>query len=228
MRPTELVLCDLESPNLDHLESWSAFTLKTHRALKGAGLSYTTRREQSFEAYLELNPLGQIPILVADGRPITDSTRILAAIRTWTGAPNPSEALLWEELADSALNGFTVAARWADPANWPRVRAAFFGPAPDEVVLPMHAGVMQMLVARDVWRAGPDACWSRFAELLDALDERAPREGFWLGEALTAADYGLFGQLHALRCHLTPGQAAQIAQRPRLTAWLDRVDAATR
>jgi glutathione S-transferase len=88
--------------------------------------------------------------------------------------------------------------------------------------------VVKGLVARDVWRAGPEACWKRFQVLLDQLDARAPEHGFWLSGPLSVADLALFGQLHSLRTPLTPWQAGEVARRLKLSAWLDRVDSATR
>ena len=43
----------------------------------------------------------------------------------------------------------------------------------------------------------------------------------------SVADLGIFGQLHGLRAALTRPQAEAIAARRRLSAYLDRVDAAT-
>ncbi len=141
------------------------------------------------------------------------------------------EDLFRHYLADTALNGFLVAARWADEDNWPRTEAAYFGamPTPLRWILPgrLRAGVLKILVARDIWRAGPAACWARYEQLLDSLDARAPLDGFWIGPKLGVADVALFAQLHGLRTRVTPGQRASIAARPRLSAWLDRVDAAT-
>ncbi len=69
-----------------------------------------------------------------------------------------AEALLWEELADTALNGFVVAARWADDDNWARGRDAYFGDAPwfvGKLIAPqLRRRVVANLVARDVWRTG--------------------------------------------------------------------------
>jgi glutathione S-transferase len=64
--------------------------------------------------------------------------------------------------------------------------------------------------------------------VLDALDARAPSTGFWLGERATVADVGLFAQLHSLRLPLLPWLAEEVGRRKRLSAYLDRVDAATR
>ena len=97
------------------------------------------------------------------------------------------------------------------------------------IVAPLlRRGIVKNLVARDVWRAGADACWARFERVLDQLDARTPERGFWVGDELSAADFGLFGQLQAFRTPLTPKQSASVARRTALSAYLDRVDAATR
>jgi glutathione S-transferase len=235
-----LTLCELEATDIPQLESHSPFCLKAHRALKLAGLRYTSRREANPAAYRRLNPAGQVPILLVGARPVADSTAILheidrlrpGVLERGLDARGKAEAWLWEELADTALNGFFVASRWADEANWPVVRAAYFAamPGPVRAIVPtvLRRGVLKSLVARDVWRAGPDACWGRYEALLDQLDGRSPREGFWMGTSPTVADIALFAQLHGLRNRLTERQRAMIASRPALTAWLDRVDAATR
>lgn len=238
-QPT-LVLCELGSTPVPGLESYSPFCVKVHRALKSAGLTYSSRRATTPDGHRELNPQRQVPVLLLDGRPISDSTAILAALAAleptpaWVAADprERAEALLWEELADTALNGFLVAARWADDRNWPNLLAAYFGAAPwpvRRVIAPaLRRRVVAGLVARDIWRAGPDACWTRFQTLLDALDDRAPLTGFWLGDRLGLADLSLHAQLQGLCTPLTPWQQTQIESRPRLRAWLARVDQATR
>ncbi len=238
-QPT-LVLCELGRPSLPELESYSPFCVKVHRALKAGGLAYTSRRATTPDGHRDVNPLRQVPVLLIDGRPVADSTQILAALADLQPTPawaavDPAlhaESLLWEELADTSLNGFLVAARWADDRNWPNLLAAYFGAAPWPVrhlVAPaIRRRVLASLVARDIWRAGPDACWRRFKILLDALDRRAPTTGFWLGTTLGLADLSLFAQLHSLCTPLTPWQQSQVHARPRLHDWLTRVDLATR
>lgn len=229
MTPNQLVLCEVHPPQDEAVETWSPFCLKVHRALRAKGLKYERRFSAMPSDFKEFNPTGQVPVLLADGRAIYDSTQILSEIRQWKlpeAAPT-AEALLYEELADTALNGFQVAARWADDENWQRLRAVFFGGAPEAAVAPVRAGIIESLMARDVWRAGPDRCWSRFSALLSALNERAPSSGYWVGPELSCADFGLFGQLQSFRTSLTPAQANMVQAQPRLVAWLDRVNAAT-
>ncbi len=229
MRSPELVLCELGDTGLAEFESFSPFCLKAHRALKAAGLVYRRRHGAQPASFAWHNPARQVPVLLVDGNPVADSTEILR----WILALRPgalaavAEAWLWEELADTALYGFVVAARWADDRNWPRTRAAYFAKMPSllRAFVPdrIRKRVLTNLHARDVWRAGAERCWARLEALLDQLDARAPERGWWCGGSLSVADVALFAQLHSLRTPLTPPQAAAVAQRKRLSAWLDRV-----
>ncbi|MCP3141852.1 glutathione S-transferase family protein [Pyxidicoccus xibeiensis] len=232
--PPTLTLLELADAALPGHESYSPFCLKVHRALKYAGLPYTRACAANPAAHRAHNPTRQVPVLLVGDEAVPDSTSILTCIQRLAPgriAVSP-EALLWEELADTALNGFLVASRWADPRNWPATRSAYFGamPAPVRAVVPalLRRKVVQGLVARDVWRAGPEACWRRFGVLLDQLDARAPEQGYWLPGSLSVADLALFAQLHSLRTPLTSWQRGEVARRARLSTWLDRVDTATR
>ncbi|MEZ4394487.1 MAG: glutathione S-transferase family protein [Polyangiales bacterium] len=238
-RAPEITLCELGDPGIPGLESPSPFCLKVHRALRLAGLAYTRRHGEMPASHKALNPVAQVPVLLIDGRAVSDSTAILREIDARSGASllrgldarSTAEAWLWEELGDTSLNGFLVAARWADDRNWTAVRSLYFQgmPAPLRAVIPgvLRRKVVASLRARDVWRAGPEACWTRFEALLDQLDARAPEGGFWMGERATVADLGLFAQLHGLRTELTPWQRDRVARRARLSAWLDRVHTAS-
>jgi glutathione S-transferase len=222
-------------------ESWSPYCFKAHRALVVAGLPYRRAVKKLPAEAKPYNPTGQYPSLVVDGVNVPDSTDILRKLDELTGGKLTGglsgaalgEAWLWEEFGDATCNSYLLAARWADEDNWPRTRDAILAgfPAVLRVVVgPLfRRGIVKKLVERDVWRAGADVCWRRFGQLLDSLDARAPAEGFWMGtKTPTVADLGLFAQLHSLRARITPRQRGLIEARPRLTAWLDRVDRATR
>jgi glutathione S-transferase len=208
--------------------------------LKLAGLPYERLHASRPDAHRKHNPTGQVPVLLEDGRPIPDSTAILRrivalaphAFDAGADARTLGERWLWEEMADSALNGYLVAARWADDRNWPEVAKVYFAGAPwlvQKLVVPrIRKRVIGGLVARDIWRAGPTMCWLRFQDTLDDLEARAPRSGFWLGDSVGVADVSLFGQLASLRTPLTAWQSRELEKRPKLVDWLDRVDAATR
>lgn len=229
MSTPKLVLCELGETGLAGVESYSPFCLKAHRALKAARLPYERRHGDRPAAFRAYNAAAQVPVLLVDGAPVADSTEILRSVVAMrSGAiADDAEAWLWEELADTALNGFLVAARWADERNWSTTRAAYFATMPSLIraIVParIRKRVVGGLVARDVWRAGAERCWSRFEALLDELDARAPERGWWCGRALSVADIALFAQLHSLRTPLTVPQATSLARRKRLSAWLDRV-----
>src|SRR4051812_19056252 len=112
MSTKELVLCELGETGIAGVESFSPFCLKAHRALKAAGLPYTRRHGSRPAAFRNYNRAEQVPVLLVDGEPVADSTEILrriVALRPGALAAEP-EAWLWEELADTALYGFVVAA----------------------------------------------------------------------------------------------------------------------
>jgi glutathione S-transferase len=238
MNAPHLVLCELIETGLPRLESWSPFCLKVHRALALTGFAYETRRGNRPDAFRDYNPAGQVPVLLVDGRPVCDSAEIVSRLDLFSGGALTrgldrrarAEAFLWEEMADRALSRYLGAARWLDEDNWPRTRAAFFGSmaAPARVFVPerIRTRVTELLAARDVAYASLDDCWARFDVTLDELEARAPVHGFWMGDLPCRADIAIFSQLWSFRTALTPRQAALLAARPRLSAWLERVDAA--
>lgn len=227
----ELTLCEVGGDAV--LPSFSPFCLKVRVALSAGGFAVRYRTGRVPADFQEYNPLAKVPVLLAKGRPICDSTEILAFLRRAGGGWGPlsrralAGSLLWEELADTTLNGFVVAARWADERNWPGVSAAYFAqmPPPVRAVVPdrLRAGVIARLEAREIWDSGAHACWRRFELMLDQLESVAPTDAFWCGHAPSEADFAIFGQLHSLRHALTPWQAEQIGTREVLSSWLDRV-----
>jgi glutathione S-transferase len=229
-----IVLYELaDATNRFGIESLSPFCLKVHRALRLSGLQYERKHGDRPAAFAHLNPAAQVPILQLGERVVCDSTRILEAIEEQRPGSflRIPEALLYEELADTTLNAFLVASRWADERNWPAVRDAYFGemPAPLRSFVParLRKGVIDGLRAREVWRLGHDACWARFEEIIDQLDSRAPKHGYWLGDRVSTADLGILAQLRSMQTELTPWQRNVIAKRNTLSTYLGRVDALT-
>lgn len=236
----KLVVCDF--PAETHTAGWSSFSpfvLEIDRALGLAKLPFS-RHHVNMMKLKELNPLGQLPVLLIGEEKVADSTRILQRIEalapgSMTGglsARELAEAWLWEEFADTALYPYVLATRWADDRGWPIPREAFFKTIPAAVRFIVAAMVRNQtkkkLVARDFTRNGLGACYERLSRVLDDLDTRAPEDGFWLGPRASVADLGLFAHLHSLRLPAIPWQAAEVAKRARLSRYLDRVDAVTR
>lgn len=236
----KLVVCDFPAKtNLEGWSSFSPFVLEVDRALGLAKLPFE-RHYVNMMKLKELNPLGQLPVLLVGEDKVADSTRILQRIESlvpgsMTGgldARGLAEAWLWEEFADTALYPYVLATRWADDRGWPVPRDAFFEALPALVrliVAPMvRKKTVQKLIERDFTRGGLEACYERLRRVLDDLDARAPEDGFWLGPRACVADLGLFAHLHSLRLPTILWQAEEVAKRTRLTRYLDRVDAATR
>jgi glutathione S-transferase len=234
---TDLVLCDLpEPPASAKVPSWSPFCLKVHRALTLAELPYAVRRGRAPADFAHLNPRRQVPVLLVDGEPVVDSTRILGVVAALAPAAGlvprdprvRAEAWLWEEWADRALGTHVVAARWLDEPNWEALRDTFFGKAPwfvKHFVSPrIRAKVLAGLREHDVSQACVTLYHDELRRLLDLLETRAPLDGFWLQtERATVADVAISAMLDSLRAGLTPWQAREITLRPALTDYLDRL-----
>jgi glutathione S-transferase len=212
--------------------------LEVGRALKLAKLPFEHKHVNVLRIR-DINPVGQLPVLVIGAENVPDSTRILRRIETLspgslTGgldAEKIAEAWLWEEFADTALYPYVLAARWVDDRGWSIVKDAFFRwlPAPARIVVAplVRRKMSQRLAERDFLRGGLEDLYERMGSVLDALEQRSPIDGFWLGPRASVADLGLFAHLHSLRLPgLWLGEALQ--KRERLTRYLDRVDTATR
>lgn len=235
------ILCDVLDPKLVVVETVSPFTLKAHKALKAAGVDYVTRRSTQSSDYVHLNPKGQIPILILDGEVVCGSRDIVRRCATW--APDVYETSLspqleaenhfWEEYAENTLKGFVGSARWMDERNWERAKAAYFVDMPVSLkpfIIPrVRKAIIRLLKNMDVGRGGPAEEWRRFVTVVDALEQRAPEKGWWLGTAkLTACDMSIYAFMQCLRTSITPEHHEAIIARPKLNAYLDRVEATTK
>jgi glutathione S-transferase len=157
-----LVLCDFPADTGQaRWSSFSPYVLEVERALRLAKLPFKHDKIPSMLRVKELNPTGQLPVLLVDTMPVPDSTRILQKIEELApgsltaglDARGVAEAWLWEEFADTALYPHALATRWADDRGWPVPRKAFFGGLPPvvrDIVAPLvRRKVMNGLVARD-------------------------------------------------------------------------------
>jgi len=232
------VLCEL-GPDAHGIESLSPFCLKIHRALKWHGLQYERRHAMRPSGHIKINPRGQVPALLIDDKVVPDSTDILKALEALsdkslvpTDRRQAATAWLWEDYADRVLGYYVFAARWFDDRTWPALRAEQFQPMP-AILKPwlpnlLRKRILKRMSNMELIRAGQDGCWQMFQDHLDLLEDEAPESGFWIGDRLTVADVSLFGMLHCLRSDITPWQRDEVNRRPRLRAYLDRVDEVTR
>ena len=126
----ELILCEVGDPEVPGLESLSPFCIKVHRALRHLGMPYERRHGRGPGDFSDLNPVGQVPVLIVDGEPVSDSTTILQRI----GVAGPAEAWLWEEFAAVSVERSAQGDPGRGLPGWPRIRqdvvARAGGPAP--------------------------------------------------------------------------------------------------
>jgi glutathione S-transferase len=207
-----------------------------HRALQLEGLSYERRHGIGPRAFKALNPAAQVPVLLLDDEAVSDSTAIVTRLEAIAPTPlgrslsasEKGEAFLWEEMADTVLNGFLIAARWLDDENWARTRLAYFEtmPRPVRAVVPtlLRRKVRKAMQSREIGRPDLRTTWKRFEQTLDQLEARAPKKGFWISDAPSRADVAIFAQLWSFLTPLTPAQGERVSARPVLAAWLGRVD----
>src|SRR5262252_9519497 len=78
--PPQLVLCDFPTqPPGPRWPSLSPFVLEVEYALRFARLPFEHRRISVFRIK-DINPIGQLPVLLIDNEPVADSTVILHRI----------------------------------------------------------------------------------------------------------------------------------------------------
>lgn len=235
----QIVLYDFNVRPADRRwDSFSSFVLKVSRALKLAGLEFELR-DVDPRSLKSISPVGQLPAVDIEGERLWDSTRILRRIDTLVSGSlslveDPrlqAEAWLWEEFGDTSLYPYLLMARWVDDTNFAYTKQTLFGSLPSWlgafIAGRLRARLTANLRQRDFLRASDADCWKRFAHVLNQLEARAPEQGFWLADRPCVADLSLFAHLHSLRTPQVAAQAAAIGRKVRLSAYLDRVEAAT-
>lgn len=149
-------------------------------ALEQAGAAYATRIVRFFcgehkqPAYLAINPLGKVPTLVVDGRPLTENMAIVgylhalmpgAGLMPQAGDDPLREALGWADLAMCAATVHPLVTR----LRMPRIIAG-----------PEHEGA--------VWSMAQQALQVAFAP----IEQRLAGQRWMLGGAWSAVDAFLF------------------------------------
>lgn len=190
-----------------------------------------TRFDQLAPAYLALNPKGLVPTLVADGRPLTESS----IINEFLDEQFPTRPLMprdplrraeiraWTKYIDAGPT-VTIASptyrAWVAPglAGHPD-REALLGVvarAPD----PVTRGRWERTVRGEITDAEVDAAWRSIAEMLARMEARLSH-GTWLfGDAYTLADVETTPIVVRIG-HL--GRDDLLADFPRVRAWFGQV-----
>ncbi len=82
-----------------------------------------------------------------------------------------AEAQLFEELADTLINGFVVASRWADERNWPRAREAWVGDEVTVADVALFGQLHSLRLPMTEWQAEVLSRHERLSLYLDRVHE---------------------------------------------------------
>jgi glutathione S-transferase len=222
-----------------HQFEHSPFCDKVRRLLHYKRRAYETREVPPTETLVglrRLNPVGKVPVLEHDGTIVADSSEIARYLeRVFPDPPifpaDPRERALChllEDWADESLYFYELWLRFAlreNAGEWsqrisqsepPLIRRA------TERALPTL--MRNLLKAQGLGRKAPEAVLDDLDRHLESLD--AWIQGDWLiGSQLTVADVAAYAQLACVG--ETADGAALLALRPRVLAWMERVNGAT-
>jgi glutathione S-transferase len=221
----------------------SPFVEKVVRALHLKGIAYRLVEPQAPWDFNRWNPqTGKMPVLDFAGAREYDSTFILRRLDQLVPDPplyaeaDPHAAAhqrFLEDWSDESLYWYGMALRWTEVnAASTAEQVAATLPVPS-LARPLVARVLR-------WQIGSQARAQGLVRLplerlLDELARRMDELLVWLGgnaflfaDRPGAADLAVFGQLRMLQSGPTPQGAELIALRPRLAAYAERVDTATR
>lgn len=193
-------------------------------------------RTETLTRLRRMNPAGKVPVLEHDGSIIADSSDIVRYLEA--AFPDPPvfpasarERALCHLLEDWADEGLYFVELWLrfgvrdNAEEWSR-RASHSEPPlirrATEAALPTL--MRNVLKAQGTGRKPADVVLADFDRHLDALDTWLDSE--WLvGSALSIADIATYSQL-AFAGETDEG-ASLLARRPRVLAWMERVNGAT-
>lgn len=222
--------------------SGSPFVIKVQRILQYKRLPFRVEEVGWLERAERLPVLSasrKLPVLDYHGERMEDSTDIAYALEARHPEPPllPDDELLrarchfLEEWADEALYWYGIyEARRITPGDV--VSKAYYAGLPEEfrVVASERTvkNVEENLDRQGVGRYLPQMVQADVRRGLDALVSLLRSEPFVTGPALSLADIAIFAQLHRRSAGTNPWLESELAARPALPAWIDRVDRATR
>jgi glutathione S-transferase len=187
----------------------SPFCMKLECFLRMTGIPYETVLLEDPRK----TPKGKGPFVVDDGQRIGDSALIIEHLKRTRGV-DPDAHLSQEERAVGRAIGLmleehlyfaVVYSRWADDANWPLIRGAFFGSIP-ALLRPVVAGMIRrkvrgMLVQQGIGRHSPAEIDALGIADIDALAAYLGDKPHVMGEQPSLVDC----IAHALVCILVRG-----------------------
>ena len=218
----------------------SPFCDKVRRVLHYKRRPYETREVPPTETLVRLrriNPAGKVPVLEHDGTVVSDSSDIARYLdETFPDPPIYPESArdralchFIEDWADESLYFVELWLRFGVRENAPEwSRRASHSEPPlirraTEAALPTL--MRNVLKAQGIGRKSPEAVLDDFDRHLSAIDAWLD-DGEWLvGDRLTIADIATYSQLAC--AGETDEGASLLARRPRVLAWMERVNGAT-
>ena len=219
----------------------SPFCDKIRRALRYKKVPFETVDVAVTTAPLvvrRLHGAGKLPCLEMDGRLVADSTDIAEALEEAHPEPrlfpvDPRERALahvLEDWADESLYFYEIRMGWGDRevrrSLLPRLLARDPAPLAALARLVVPFALRRTASSQGIGRKTDEAVTRDVQRHVASLDAMLEGRSFLIGDALTIADVAVFAQLV---CVARAAPAAHMIEAARnVSAWLDRVDEATR
>jgi glutathione S-transferase len=221
----------------------SPFCDKIRRVMNLKRVPYETQEVGLLEAqlgYRRTNPAGKVPALLEEGsgRVISDSTEIAYYLEERYPDPplfpkNPRERAMvqvLEDWADESLYFYELRLRFGFAHNrqGPIARLLSKDPAFLRVLGPfvIPRVIQGQLSQQGIGRKSDAQVLAEVRRHMDTVCDLLDGRRYLVGETLTLADIAVFAQLFCIRD--SAEGAAELAARPGLSAYVERVDAETR
>lgn len=219
--------------------SGTPFAIKVKHILDYKRLAYAVHEvdwQERAELMAKISASRKLPVLAYDGTLVEDSTEIAYFLDARHPEPGlvPSDPLLaarclfLEEWADEALYWYGIyEQRRINQQDL--IAEAYFRDMPEDVRerarQVVSEGVEKNLHRHGIGRYPKEKVMADIRRGLDALCVFVEHDGFAAGPRPSLADFALFGQIHRRLAGTNPWFEGEVAARPALGRWLDRVAA---
>lgn len=218
---------------------FSPFVEKVVRGLLLKGVAFELVEPKSPADMKKWNPqTRKMPVALFDEEKVIDSTFILRRLDELVPQPplfadDPLVAANQRQLedwADESLYWYVMAFFWT-PKNATAVAKRNLGRVPAflrPLVVPlMRRQLSKMVEAQGLGRLPEETLVKEFGARLDDLLRMLGDRPYFYDDRLSVADLAVFGQLAMVQGGLAAEPKQEIANRPRLTEYMKRVEQAT-
>jgi len=217
----------------------SPFVEKVARALQLKRVAFTLVPPKRPTDLKKWNPQAQkMPVLDVDGQRYNDSTFILRQLDALVSEPSlfaadPKAAArqrLLEDWSDESLYWYLMGIRWAPHSEEDTV--AQLTETLPTLLRPIGRLLFPRLIggqarAQGLARLPLETLVGELSGLFDSLCVLLDDRPFFFSDQVSAADLAIFGQMSTMKSGPTPQCEELIAERPLLSEFFKRVDAAT-